>query len=370
MELIKATEIDNDRLLHYFAQASYPGPVQLRMRRMFNFFNHYRLQSDDHVTCILQNEKSEIEAMASLIFRDGFIDGQKETVGYATDLRVSPTRRAIVNWSHHFLPVLENERNRRQCRYIFSVVAHAQRQAYNAFIRPRNFRRHMPRYHLFRRFQAVSLHGLWPFHNKPLSGIKIRSATENDFEALGEYILRQTANRPLKYFDSLDSFRKSIDRWRDLSISNFLLAFNKQGHIIGCTAPWSPERVQRIITETYDQKSQNMKDLLQILSYFKIAHALPKENRELEVRHLTHLHADNPDIFYSLLYNAYQQSGKNEILLYPHFEGELITLPPRAFISADMNFGLYCILAPTDPIPDFLRPRSLQTSPIFEPAFI
>src|SRR6185436_9942122 len=109
---------------------------------------------------------------------------------------VSPTRGAILSWSNHFLPVLESERESRNCKYIFSVVAHSQRQAYNAFIRPRNFRRQMPRYYLFRRFELLSLHGLWPFHDQPLQGIKIRSALDSDFEKLSEYILRKTADRP------------------------------------------------------------------------------------------------------------------------------------------------------------------------------
>lgn len=370
MELIKASDEDNDRLLHYFAQTVFPGPIRMRFRRMFNFFNHYRLQTDDFTTYLLQSENQKIEAMASLLFRKGIIDGEKETIGYATDLRVSPTRRAILTWSHHFLPVLETERLDRSCKYIFSAVAHSQRQAYNAFIRPRHFRRHMPRYHLFRRFQLVTLHGLWPFHDVPLPGIKIRSANENDFPALAEYILQATAKRPLRYYDTVEGFRESLDRWRDLYIENFLLALDHTDRIIGCVAPWSPERIQRAYPVLYDPKAKNLQELLRLFSWLGIAHPLPKVESEFQFRHLTHLYADNPDIFYSLLYQAYQQSGKKEFLTYLHFDGELTTLPPRSFISASTNYGLYCILAPNDPLPEFLKPKSFQAPPVFESAFI
>jgi hypothetical protein len=370
MQLIKATDRDNDRLLHYFAQMPYPGPIELRTRRMFNFFNQYRIQSEDSVTYLLQNDSHQIEAMASLIFRSGKIDGETETIGYATDLRVSPTRKAILNWSHHFLPVIEAERAKRNCNYIFSVVAHSQKQAYNAFIRPRNVKRQMPRYHLFRRFNLVSLHGLWPFHDLPLRGIKVRNANSNDLLPIAEYIMKKTHKRPLRYFDSVDSFRKSLERWHDLFIENFLVAFDKNGNVIGCTAPWSPERVQRFSPVQYGQKAQNLSDVLDILSLFRIAHSLPKVGAELQFRHLTHLHADNPDIFYSLLFNAFEQAGKKEFLIYPHFEGELLTMPPKSFISSETPYGLYCILSPNDPIPDFLKPRSFQSPPVFEPAFI
>ncbi|MEQ1665397.1 MAG: hypothetical protein ABL927_08490 [Bdellovibrionales bacterium] len=307
MKLIKADESYNDKLLQYFSRISLPGTVQYRLQRMFNFFNQYRLQSDDSVTYVLENDKSEIEALATIIFRKVYIDGKAETIGYATDLRVSPTRQAILSWSNHFLPVLETERSARNCKYIFSVVARSQRQAHNAFIRPNHFRRKMPRYHLFRKFQVVSLHGLWPFHDLPLSGIKIRSASESDMESLSEYILTKTADRPLKYFNSHKEFCDSLTSWQDLFIENFILALDQAGNIIGCTAPWSPERVQRIFPEAYEPKAKNLQDILKVFSWFGASHPLPIENKELEVRHLTHLYANNTDIFilfYIMLFSS------------------------------------------------------------------
>ncbi|MEK6555820.1 MAG: hypothetical protein AABZ31_11295, partial [Bdellovibrionota bacterium] len=99
MRLVEATDQDNEKLLHYFSQSQFPGSITLRMRRMFNFFNQYRTQSDDFVTYMLLNDKDEIEAMASIVFREAWIEGQKEIVGYATDLRVSSSRRAVLTWS-------------------------------------------------------------------------------------------------------------------------------------------------------------------------------------------------------------------------------------------------------------------------------
>ena len=370
MFLSQANDNDNDQLLRYFAKHHLPGEIELKIRRMFSFFNQYRIQSNDHVTYLLKNQNNEIEAMASLLFREGYIENQKEVIGFATDLRVSPTRRAVLSWSQHFLPVLEEERKKRGCNYIFSVVPHAQRQAYNTFIRPRNMKRRMPRYHLFRKFKVVSLHGLWPLHDVPLKGIRVRSATAQDKEAICEYIVRRTMDRPYKFANKASQLIAQIDAWHDLSVENFLVACDKQNNIIGCVGLWSPERVQRVYPVKLSERAQNLCDILKILSLFGIARKLPKIDQEFQLRHLTHLQADNPDIFYSLLYNSFLQAGHSEILLYPHFEGDLLTLPPRSFISAEQEFGLYCVLSPTDPIPNFLRPKSMQIPPVFEPAFM
>ncbi len=370
MRLVRATEQDNDRLLHYFAQNAYPGAIRMQTQRMFNFFNQYRLQSDDFSTYMILSEHDQIEAIATLVFRKGFLDGVEQTVGYATDLRVSPNRRAITSWTEHFLPIIESERKARNCKYIFTTVARSQRQAYNAFIRPRNLRRPMPRYHLFRRFQMITLHGLWPFHAQPLPGIKIRTAQAADAEQIAEYIVRQTQTAPLRYLNGAADFKQSLARWRDLNIENFILASDKNGKLIGCVAPWSAERVQRIYPLAFASAASNMQDMLRVLSWFGVAHPMAVVGEEMQMRHLTHLHADNPDIFYSLLFHAYQMAGKKEFLVYPHFEGNLTNLAPRSFISAEMNFGYYCILLPSDGVPDFLKPRSLSYSPVFESAFM
>lgn len=370
MRLVKATDADNEKLLHYFAQGTNPGSVHVRLRRMFNFFNQYRIQSNDHITYLLLNDDEQIEAMATIIFREGWIDGEKQIIGYATDLRVSTSRKAILTWSQHFLPVLEEARQERGCKYIFSVVAASQRQAYNAFVRPRTIRRNLPRYYMFRRFQTISLHGLWPTHRDPLPGIVVRNANENDFDLLADYLVAKNKEKPLYYISDRDGFRTSLERWRDLYLENFLLAFSKQGELLGTAAPWSPQQTQRVYAAKYGATAQNMRDILKLFNWFGIAHPLPKEGHELQLRYLTHLNASNPDVLYSLLYNAFQGLGKKEFMIYPHFEGDLVTLPPKGFISASQNFGLYCILSPTDKLPDFLKPTQLTHAPEFEPALM
>lgn len=370
MRLVKATERDNEKLLHYFTQSNFPGAITMRMRRMFNFFNQYRIQSSDYVTYMLLNDNDEIEALASIVFREAFIEGKKEVIGYATDLRVSSSRRAILTWSQHFLPVIEEARAERGCRYIFTSVASSQKQAYNAFIRPRSIRRRMPRYYLYRRFNLVSLHGLWPFHEKPLTTVAIRQATEADFEAIAEFVVTQSKTRPLHYFEDVKKFRDALERWRDLYIENFYIAEDSKGNILGTCAPWSPQQIQKVYATKYDDSARNLKEILQLFSWFGISHPLPRTNAELKVRHLTHLYARNPDVFYALLYRAFKDSKKDETLVYSHFDGTLLTMPPKDFISAKLSFGLYAILSPNDPLPDFLKPSFMSLPPEFESTFL
>lgn len=370
MRLVKATDLDNEQLLHFFSQSKIPGSIDLRFRRMFNFFNQYRIQTEDYVTYMLLNKKDEIEAMASILFREAWLAGEKQVIGYATDLRVSPSRRAVMEWSKHFLPVLETERSQRNCAYTFSVLAHSQRQAYNALIRPRNVRRKLPRYYQYRKFELITLHGLWPFHAKPLPGIKVRKATAGDTDRLAAYLVGKAKLKPLHSYETEEEFHQVLDRWRDLYIENFLLAEDSAGNIIGATASWSPAQVQRVYALAYSPQIKNLKDVLKLMSFLGIAHPLPQEGQELPIRHLSFLNANNPDILFSLLYSAFQLTNKNEVLVYSHFQDDLLTKPPRPFICSRKQYGLYCVLSPSDPVPNFLRPSAFSVPPEFETALI
>ena len=131
MRLVKASSEDSSLLANYFGNITLPGLIDLRFYRQGSFFDLYHLQSDDIVTYYLANDHGNIEAMASLIFRPARIEGKVETVCYATDLRVSPSRGAVLSWSQHFLPILEREKRQRNCRFVFSVVTQNQKLAFN-----------------------------------------------------------------------------------------------------------------------------------------------------------------------------------------------------------------------------------------------
>lgn len=370
MQLVIASEADNDRILEFFSRASFPGDVEVRFRRMFNFFNHYRKQTNDFVTYLLLNDKNEIEAMATLLFRKAYIHGEEQTVGYATDLRVSGSRRATLHWSQHFLPVIETERQKRNCKYMFSIVARSQRQAYNALIRPRSLKRKLPRYHLFRTLQLVSVHGLWPLQPKPLKGIRVTQGQPEDFADVANYLVKSFAERPLHHLGSSEDFRSALENWQGLSMKDFLLARNSRNEILGCCALWSARQVQRYYALKYSQSGENFRQILFWLSFLFDMHRMPQSGSELLPVFMTFHQVDNPDVHDSLMHAAFKSIRKDEFLIYPHFNGDLKTLPPKAFITIKQRFGLFCLLSPNDPMPEFLRPTLLSPGPVFEPAWI
>lgn len=364
MRIIKATTADNDRICSFFNSIELPGDVDLRLERT-DFFLPYRLQSDDHATYLLVNDSDDIEASASLVFREGFLGGERQILGYATDLRVSNSRRAILSWTQHFMPVLEQEKRARGCNYMFTVVAQIQKQAYNAFIRPRLTRRPLPRYHLFRNFRMVSVHGILPWAPSPLKTIFLRQGTDSDWEAIGHYIASRRSRSVLHFSHDVETTLKGLARWPHMAAGNFILAFDFHRHLVGCVALWDSEHLQKTFANAYHRRANALHESLKGLSLFRVAKSLPKHGRALHFSYLTHFCADNPDIFYSLLHAAYR-SNETQFVVYPHFEGDLAYTPPRSMITANLRAGLYCIQDPKDLSPEFLSWSRLSTPPEFE----
>lgn len=369
MRLVKASSEDSSLLANYFGNITLPGLIDLRFYRQGSFFDLYHLQSDDIVTYYLANDHGNIEAMASLIFRPARIEGKVETVCYATDLRVSPSRGAVLSWSQHFLPILEREKRQRNCRFVFSVVTQNQKLAFNAFLRPRSMKRKLPRYFLFRRFQIVSLHGMWPFRAHPLPSIKITHFQESDRDALINYLAKKARSKPISFAITDDDVATNIDRWNGLNWSSFLLAKDSRSNLLGCAAPWCASQVQKVQVLKYSAQALSLKEGLQLYSIVGKAKKLPSPMGFLNFSYLTHLYSENPDIFYSLLEYAYRSTVGHQFLIYTHFDNYWLTTPPRSFISSTIPAGFYCLLSPEQALPDFLKPTHLYEPPDFEFAY-
>lgn len=372
MKLRLATEDDSELLIPFYEETLVTTPIHLRLHKQGSFYFQYQMQSDDFSTYILVDDNSDkkIKAMVSLIFREAQIDGLLQKVGYVTDLRIATDRRVVLEWARILLPTLRSAKKAHDCRYVFSVVGEAQQQAMNAFIRPRNVRRELPRYYLYRKFHVVSLHALWPWALPPLESIVTERATQQDLPALAEYVAKKNSHRTPNYHPTPGHFLKNLDRWSQLEVENFLLAKDHNGHIVGCTALWNSQPYEQFIPEKYDSLSLTLKEVLHFYSLFSSARKLTDVGKPLNFYYLSYLHADNSDIFYSLCYSCYQQVPRTHFLVYPHFEGTLMTQPAKSFISSRIRAGLYCLLEPEETAPDFLKPKVLSPAPDFELAFI
>jgi hypothetical protein len=371
MKLKIANHLDSPSLVEFFKEFPVKGLVDLKVDRNKDFFAPYQAQADFYRTYLLEDEEKTLHGAASIIVRDASQENKIIKVASATDLRIRPNRKAILQWSQHFLPVLEKEMKEHQLSSIFSTINLSDPTALNAFIRPRNMKRAMPRYFLYRKFRMVSLHGKYPWAYKPLSSIKIRNGSAANVDALAAYIIKRSQFRPFASVWDFQSFEKKVSRLTGLQLSDFHVAFDSDENIVGCLAPWSSSGIQDLVPLSYSLQAHNFRQFLKFFWIFGMTRRLAKpvvstgEESKLQFRYLTHVFADNEDVFENLLYSAFESVTAQEFLLYAHAEQDYRLLPPQTWISASLPYALYAVVPPESEMPAFLHP-SISMNPEIE----
>lgn len=373
MNLRIASPADNQALVEFYKNFTLPGQVEIKIDRMHDYFAPYNIQSDRHVTYILEDQ-GQLFGTASFVIQNLKHQGQLQPVAWGRDLRIANSRQAILSWSQHFLPVLEEVKKTFHAQLLFSIINMDDKQALNAFVRPRPSKRPLPRYYLYRRFNLVSLHGQLPWAKNPLPHLHIKHAQPHHFDALAGYIIEKSKEKELSSISNYQSFQEKLSRFSGLSLDNFLIAVDRFNNIVGCVAPWSSANIQEYIPLRYELRGHNFRQFLKFgeqlgwtRSLTKPVHRLNKE-ASFNFRYLNFLFADNEDVFQSLLWSAYENVLPNEFLLYAHLRSEIMFRRPLSWISSKRQYGIYLMCEPEISMPDFLHPRNelpIEIEPFF-----
>lgn len=376
MELKIANQSDSEKLIDFYKQFSIHLPVSLQPERYSDFFSSYKCHGSDYRTYILKDNNEKIYATANFSIRKTFIEGFKESkIAVASDLRVANNRKAIIEWSNHFLPVIEEIKKDFQVEQIFSYINTYDPGALNTFIRPRSMKRPLPRYYLYRKINLISLHGKLPWAPRPLSGLRIVSGNKSNLDALMAYILKRSQYKYFADVGSLVSFQEKLNRLVGLQLEDFLIAFDKNENVVGCLAPWNSKKIYNFIPLKYNLQAHNFRQALKFMWLLgwtrRLTKPVSRTNLEapLDFSYLTFLFVDNEDIFESLLWEAYQNTAPNNFLVYTQVERDFRIAPPRTWISAQNPFALYVVVPPMSEMPHFLDP-SLSLNPEVEPFFV
>ena len=235
MKLIRADE-SHLALLQSIHRSRFDlNGLETKAEQQLDFFKPYQMMSNDACTYVLVDDNNVVQASATMLFMPAHLHGHQETIGFATDLYVALNRKAVSLWSTTLIPALEEERKKRNVRFVLSSIMDRQRLAYNALVRPRDSRRKMPRYFLLKRFEKTTIHGFWPLARGPLPSLQYRQAEEH--EVIEFLKFRHQFTDPKTWGLNLDPQHcyDMLLSWSGFSLRNLWLAFNKQGDIVGGT---------------------------------------------------------------------------------------------------------------------------------------
>ncbi|MCB9073514.1 MAG: hypothetical protein H6623_07815 [Bdellovibrionaceae bacterium] len=364
LQLIEANESHSEMLKKFFADQVVNGHVDYSIRRPNSFFDHYRLISKDFTTALLMDGDHLVGA-ASILFIKGYVNRQEQLFGYLCDLRISQQRTAIQHWSEYFIPYYYKKIAEKNCKYVFTCIEQFENQAYNALIRPRRVKRNMPTYYLMRKLNLAFFLGRWPWSPNPIPAIRISHGWGSDLDELCDYMMQKKVGSRVFINADKDLLMERFEKWPDFSISNFLIARNYKDEIIGCMAPWNNRQDQQYIVRGYRPEADLLKQSLGVTSLLRISQYLPEIGSPFEFKYISHCAVDNPEVFFSLLCQAYSETQRGEILVHTNYFGDFQTRPPLSFITTKIPFGFYSVFPPDEEIPAFLKPNPFAPAPDF-----
>lgn len=364
LRLIEAEEKHSDLLKKFFENQILTGHVNYSVRRTNSFFDQYRLLTDDFSTLLLM-EGEELIGAASILFIKGYVNRQEQLFGYLCDLRISQTRKAIQNWTEYFIPYYYKKIEEKNCKYVFTCIEQFENQAYNALIRPRRLRRNLPHYYLMRKLNIVFYLGRMPWSPEPIPAIRVSHGWDSDIEDVCAYMAQKKIGSRIFINTDKEYLTDRFKRWPNFSMSNFLIARNYKNEIIGCMAPWNNSGVQQYIARGYSPEADLLRQTLDITSTLRLSHYMPKVNDPFQLKYITHCAVDNPEVYFSMLCQAYAESQRGEILVHTNYFGDFHTRPPLSFLTTKLPFGFYSVFSPEEELPAFLKPNPFAAPPDF-----
>lgn len=350
-----ASDADTAALCETFAGLTMDADLQLSIRRDPDFMALYRMQTETW-ECWVGEQAGKIVGMGALLARDGYLDGRPVRVGYLGDLRVSPRLpHGLRVVGQLYGPVLDRFAAENRCNFFLTTIIASNTRALRALTSDRSRQIGIPDYHLLQRFDIRAVHLALP-RRRAKGGCEVRRAAEPDLPAIGAFLDADSRRRPFGYVLDQAELRRRLARWPGLSISDFYLAIDRGGAIVGCCAAWDASPIKRTVVLAYRGSMRWVKRGYDLAAPLLGVPKLPSGGQALKYAYLTHVAvpSDDPAIMRALLEAAYRdrRAGGFHFLSVCVPEGDPLGQAYAGFLTSNLRSNLYVVAARGQALPD------------------
>lgn len=354
--LRESTPADSEKLGNFFYDIPTQALLDVKIRRQIDFFSLYRrLQLRFHNYILEQTndiQNNEILGTASFLLQETQVGESSLKMSYAFDLRISPQRKAVLNWSRHFLPQLQKLIATDKVDHFITSINLESSQVINAFIRTKQKRSNKPFYELIRKFNLVSIHGFYPLLFKVNPYIKVGFLEKQDQKKFVRYLAEKVKSLDLAPAAMVEDLEKYIHDSLIYSFRNFVVARDAKDNIVGVCYPLSSSLLQDYFPQSYNQQSDNFRQFLKFASFFRVGRKLTRpfsrtqKEQTLNFQFLHFLFFEHPEVFQAMVKFTFDQSRQNEFLIYTFEQSMYTHRPPIGTIHSETPYALYEIRTP------------------------
>lgn len=267
VQLREATPLDSSDLNRFFSEIPTQGLIEFKIHRQIDFFSFFHRLNVQFKTYIMENSFGQIWGTASFIIRQFKCQNDDHKIGFACDLRISPTRQAIIQWGRFFLPKIKNLKAQYNLQHLITSINLTDTHVINAFIRLKNKKTHRPVYELVQKFNLVTIHGFYPLSYKKNPFIRIEKLQIAEKQTLIQYVQKKLSLLDFVPVEFLGHFEKTITDSILYSWGQFIVAKNDQNEIVGCAHPLSSTLLQEYFPQKYISRANNFRQFLKLASW-------------------------------------------------------------------------------------------------------
>ena len=341
------------------------GELVLSTQRGPDFFALYRQQGGPFETWVQEDPEGRLVGMGSLLVRDGWLAGAPARVGYLGDLRTRFASRRSGALAHFYGAVLREAQARHGVSAFLTAVLASNQDAMQSLVRRSSRRPEQPQYHPFRRFtlRSIRFQGRRRRRSTPF---ELRTATPEDLPAIRERLAEDHRQRPFGERFDQGAFEQRLSAWPGFALEQTWLAFENEA-LVGLTSVWDPSPVKRYRVEAWNGPLRWQRLAFNAGAAVLGWTRLPPAGAILDTLHLcnTWIQDDRPEVLEALLEDIYAwaQPRGHHLLSAPVYEGDPLGAAFRRFNTRGLDFHLYVVLPPGQPLPELGGSR-----PGFEPS--
>ncbi len=313
----RAQPDDNSRILDFQTRHAMQGSLPLRFDRSPDYFALLRCHAPHHEVWCAEDAGGAFRGMASLVVRDGYLDGAARPVAYLGDLRVSPDRQLSREWRGAVRERLAALRDEAGVDHAYCCMIRDNRLAVQSLARSR--REDRLGFVHWRGYRNVSVFAQRGLSGAPRTapGVRIVEARPHHADALRALLDAESRAQAFGAVFDADELARRLDTWPAFGIESFLLALDARGAALGCVAPWDASVIKRIVLERLPASLRAVRAAFNGLAPWLGRPRIAAPGEPLGDVYLTHLQVRgrDPSIFAALIDAAWQRVRDRHALM-------------------------------------------------------
>jgi hypothetical protein len=362
-----ASHENNEEILEFFSRFSLKNNQdQVHYHRGPDFFALLRGRGD-HLVFTLREDNGELQGVAVVSFRKGYIEGKETQVGYLGDLRVSLNRKLIRQWRACFKEFIENAsqlEETRGCRYFQTALMDDNSQSKANLASNKIPGVH---YNLISAYQMVNIVGRWRKRKtwKGYSLTPLSNLNREDFSEVMNFLNQNDKRLPFGHSWPFEwDHRKEF--WPNFSEDNILVLLSPLGKIVGATSYYDPSPLKKMSLSFIPTPLKISKTLSLFIPGFQQT-PLPKKDETLSVLYLengTCSEDISPEILTNLAIQYLFDHKNFHMIALTEWEKSDLQKALQGMICHKTPMGLYSVHPEDqDGVPLYTKEVSLENYP-------